>query len=434
MYFKNPVILFLLFTLAFIASIFSSDYSRILNSIKLDTYEYPTKLNEDLIKPLLSDISAQQIEKDLLKFINDLPGDRYYRSNNGYRASIYLRDYLVDLVNNAGDGIPKDMFEIDLFNHKWKQPSVIFKVNSGSNSNKHKKIIIGCHIDSINFKFYQNAPGVDDNLSGIVTVIQSIKQILKFSEKNKDILKNSIEFHFYAAEEIGSVGSTEIFKFYRQENYQVIAMLQQDMTGFITKSIDSGYDEHFGIITDYTSDSLMNFTKLIIDTYCGISYLETKCGKICSDHISALMFGYPGIYVLESKVDLSNPYIHTEHDTVEHINFNHMREHTKLTVSFMLELAINDEINRERGDKYDTMSFNYSDFLIMLMMNQTKRFLLATFFFTCIVGSIYIIIESKVSDLYNNSTNTTNTIPMGDDVIQPSPNLISNSNVDIKRD
>lgn len=371
---------------AFFFIIRSSEYSRLLTSIELKTYEYPTVLNPNTIHPIISGISSEEIESNLIQLINDLPKDRYYKSENGYNSALYVKQYLEDLT--AGfKGNQK--IEIRLFEHSWKQPSVILKVKGKSS----KSIIIGCHIDSINFKFFDNAPGVDDNLSGVVTVFQTTKHLVDAMNKGVIELENSVEFHFYAAEEVGSIGSADVMKNYHDENIEVIAMLQQDMTGYITKSIESGEVEHFGIITDYVSTSLMNFTKLIIENYCTIPYLETQCGKVCSDHISGLMYGYPSVYVLESKVELSNPFIHSAEDTIDKVNFEHMREHTKLTVAFTIELAISKsvEMTKERGNN-DHASFRYIDFLVLLMMHHTRTFVYAVVLFAASLSTMYIII------------------------------------------
>ena len=390
---SKPLVSLVFFSLALVALVYTSSYSRILKKIVLDTYVYPNKLHPEIVTPVLSLISTESIENDLKGFVHDLPGDRYYKSDNGRKAAMYVKDYLHNVVSSSAH---RERFEIEQFDHEWKQPSILFKVkrDAAVSSESDKKVIIGCHIDSINFKFYQDAPGVDDNLSGIVTVVQSIKQIVRLVEKEQILMKNSLEFHFYSAEEVGSLGSIQVFDAYRRRNIEVVALLQQDMTGYTQKSLDSGHEEHFGIIIDYVSQSLMQFTKKTIELYCDIPYLETQCEKICSDHISALMYGYPAIYVLESKVDLSNPFIHSAHDTIERIDYAHMLQHTRLTTAFALELAISDEITRRGTPPSDTASFKLIDYMILLMMHHTKRFVYAVLAFSCAVGSLYVLLTA----------------------------------------
>lgn len=86
----------------------------------------------------------------------------------------------------------------------------------------------------------------------------------------------AVEFHWYSAEEGGLLGSQAIFTEYAKRGYKVGAMLQQDMTGFVKKTLDAGKPESVGVITDYVDPGLTNFIKQVITTYCDIPFVETK--------------------------------------------------------------------------------------------------------------------------------------------------------------
>lgn len=383
---QKPILALFFFITVFIVLIFTSNNACILSSISLDTYIYPSKMMyTSTINPILENLDINDTINDMNIFIESLPSERYYKSENGYQSAMFVVKYLENLID--ANKLDTSIFEIETVTHQnWKQPSILFKLNGETDD----IVVIGCHIDSINFINFNEAPGVDDNLSGVVTVIQTIKQLIKYYNDTGKSFRSSIEFHFYAAEEVGSIGSTQVFKKYRENGKKVIAMLQQDMTGYVAKSIDNGYPEHFGLITDYSSSSLLQFTKLVIDNYCDIPYYETECNKLCSDHISALMNSYPGVYALESKVDLSNPFIHTNRDTIDKLDFNHILQHIKLTISFTVELGMATDIRLDSTGS-DSMSFKYVDFMILLMMHETKRFVYTVISFALCVGSIYVI-------------------------------------------
>ena len=417
----KPILTFWGLLIAFIICIYTSDYSKLLTSIPLDTYEYPKTFHPDIIYPILDNLSIDAIKLDLKMLINDLPTDRYYKSENGLKSAIYFQNYLQNLKDNIKSDTLRELIEIETFKHQWKQPSILFKLNnSKGNRNENKQtVIIGCHIDSINLQFSnKDAPGVDDNLSGIVVILETIKNIINYLEKEENNhLENSIEFHFYSAEEIGSVGSTEVFKQYRKENKQIIAMFQQDMTGYTEKTFQSGEVEHFGLIKDYASESMLSFTKLIIENYCSITYLETECGKICSDHISGLMYGYPSVYALESKLEYSNPYIHSINDTIEHIDFNHIMEHIKLTISLAIELTITKSTMVTDSKISDKVIFRYIDFMILLMMHHTKVFVYSVILFACVIASIYnLYLDYRKSLRDNDGNNQVNEIELPTEV------------------
>ncbi|TID20458.1 hypothetical protein CANINC_003575 [Pichia inconspicua] len=377
----KPLAISGLLSVLFLILTSTSEYHRLLGRIEVDTYEYPKELNVENFGFIVEKVDVSAIENDLLYLVDNLPSDRYYKSENGLVAANFIQTYLENLVADA----IKPVFKLHTFQHDWKQPSIILRANGELDDT----IIIGCHIDSINFRYYQDAPGVDDNLSGIVTVLQAIKQLIKLLNDDGIYMKNSVEFHFYAAEEIGAIGSTQVFRQYRKEGKQIVAMLQQDMTGYTQKSTDLGEREHFGLITDYESDSLAKFVRLIVEGYTTIPIMDTQCGKICSDHVSALMFEYPSVYVFESKVEYGNPFMHTNEDTIDKINFEHIKEHVKLTTAFMVEL-ITQQLPTTKWPK-DVIAFRYIDFIILVAMHETKRFVYMVIIFAAFVGSLYNI-------------------------------------------
>jgi bacterial leucyl aminopeptidase len=75
---------------------------------------------------------------------------------------------------------------------------------------------------------------------------------------------HTIEFHFYAGEEVGLLGSEDIFRQYRFQHRNVVAMLQQDMTGY-TALAAQFEGRHMGIITDYTNKDLSDFVRRVVE-------------------------------------------------------------------------------------------------------------------------------------------------------------------------
>ncbi|OUM54073.1 hypothetical protein BVG19_g3417 [[Candida] boidinii] len=311
----------------------------------LPVYDYPidnSSFHFGKVEKLINKIDTEKMYSDL----SVLTGfySRYYKSNYGLESALWVYGELLALATDNAK-----LYNVTLFEHEdFPQPSIIFKILgnpvSNSTSNDHTnesepipKIVVGCHLDSINLIMpnFLKAPGADDNGSGVVTVLEALRLIVK----NNLTFKNDVEFHFYAAEEGGLLGSAEVMKDYKDANAKIVAMLQQDMTGYTKKSLDKGFVEHFGLVTDHISLNLNDFLKLIIDNYCSIPYLETKCGYSCSDHSSALDNGFPSAFIFESQFELHNPYIHTVFDTIEKLNFLHIAEHVKLILGFVVELG-----------------------------------------------------------------------------------------------
>lgn len=77
-------------------------------------------------------------------------------------------------------------------------------------------------------------------------------------------MSNTIEFHWYSAEEGGLLGSQAIFSAYEKSGRDIKAMLQQDMTGYIHNTIAAGEPESVGVITDFVNPELTEFIKLVV--------------------------------------------------------------------------------------------------------------------------------------------------------------------------
>jgi leucyl aminopeptidase len=119
-------------------------------------------------------------------------------------------------------------------------------------------------------------------------------------------------------------------------------MLQQDMTGYVQKTLDNGQAEHVGVISDYVSVGFTEFIKIVIESYLSIPWVETECGYACSDHASALKNGYPSSFIIESEFKYSNPHIHSVGDTLDKLSFDHIAEFTKLVLGYSYELGFHD--------------------------------------------------------------------------------------------
>jgi len=299
---------------------------------------FPDKVSHnDTLSPLMKDLSKKQMRKHLEKFTSF--HTRYYRSTSGAESSAWLYQQVNDTIAASG-AMEKGGAHVDVFPHSWGQNSVIATIPGQSN----KTIVIGAHQDSINL-FLPSilaAPGADDDGSGTVTILEAPRVLVQ----NEDIISgrapNTIEFHWYSAEEGGLLGSQAIFSSYEKEKRDVKAMLQQDMTGYVTGTLEAGKPESVGVITDYVDKDLTEFIEKVITAYCSIPYLETKCGYACSDHASASKAGYPSAFVIESDFTYSDHKIHTTEDTIEYLSFDHMLQHARLTLGLVFELAFAD--------------------------------------------------------------------------------------------
>ncbi|RLV96290.1 putative aminopeptidase [Spathaspora sp. JA1] len=327
---------------SFLRSLFLSGAKQI-NVLKkpVPTYKYPeiVKANKSILG-LYEKIDTDLMFEKLSKFTSFYT--RYYKSESGLESADWLYQQILDIIEPI-----KNEVNITKVDHvEWDQYSIIVSIPGKGTTDK---VIVGAHQDSTNLLFpnLMKAPGADDDGSGTVTILESFRILVEAYVAKKFVPYNTLEFHWYSAEEGGLLGSIDVFSKYASQDEVVVGMLQQDMTGYTAGTISAGVEPHFGLITDYTSVGLNEFLKSVINVYNSIPYHESSCGYACSDHASALENGYPSAFLIESEMKYTNKYIHSVMDTVDRLDWDHIKEHVKLTIAYAYELSLATEVNQK---------------------------------------------------------------------------------------
>lgn len=298
--------------------------------VPIPEYAYPTKMKHGkLVKELNGKIDLELVKSNLANFTSFYT--RYYKSEHGLKSANWLFEKVSQLV------APISSAKVEKIHHKgWDQYSIIVSIPG----QVEDKVVVGAHQDSINLLFPNvlGAPGADDDGSGTVTTLEALRLVVSAISEGDFKPYNTLEFHYYSAEEGGLLGSIDVFSRYFEKKEIVVGMLQQDMTGYSQGMSDAGVEHHFGLITDYTTPSLNSFLKCVVDAYCSIPIHETECGYACSDHASALEKGYPASFFIESEFKYTSKQIHLVLDTMDRLDFNLVAEHIKLTVGYAIEL------------------------------------------------------------------------------------------------
>lgn len=134
---------------------------------------------------------------------------------------------------------------------------------------------------------------------------------------------NTLEFHFYSGEEGGTLGSRDVFQSYKRAGAQVLAVMNQDMTGYSPNNVIAVY-------TDYVDAGLSSYIQRLVPVYTQLPVITDRCGYACSDHQSAMDAGYPAAYVCDENMKDASPYIHSAQDTVSTLSFPHILQHAKV--------------------------------------------------------------------------------------------------------
>ncbi|KAH7186211.1 uncharacterized protein B0J16DRAFT_400232 [Fusarium flagelliforme] len=303
------------------------------SSLMALTPSYPTKLShQSNVAKMITKVKTKTMEKQLKKFSSF--HNRYFNSRYGVEAAQWLHKEVEKVIKKS----KHPLASVRLIQHQaWSQPSIVVSIPGKV---RLKTVVTGSHLDSVisNDRGAGRAPGADDNGSASIMLLNLLGAFLEDERIVKGDHLNTVEFHWYSAEETGLLGSQDIFNSYSRLGIQVEAMLNQDMVGY------KGRDgiERFGLVTDFTNAAQNDFLKLLIDEYADISYEESTCGYACSDHASAHRNGYPSSFLFETPFGNHNPYIHTPNDTMEYVDFDHVMQHAKVTAGFVYELAHKD--------------------------------------------------------------------------------------------
>lgn len=222
-------------------------------SQRIQRSQYPEEFfQKSKITPLLKELNKTNLQthlEHLTSFHN-----RWYNSTYGEASYHWLFSTILATISSTGahqygiTAIP--------FYHSWSRQHSIIVTILGQSS---KTIVVGAHQDSVNHEFRMEgrAPGADDDGSGTVTILEVLRVLLSDNDLAEGKAENSIEFHWYAAEEGGMLGSQELFLEYERRGRDVGAMLQQDMTGFYNKTIEK--QKEFGLMMDVGKMFALNY-------------------------------------------------------------------------------------------------------------------------------------------------------------------------------
>ena len=249
--------------------------------------------------------------------------NRYYRSESGAQVSAWLAERWRGFTDRPD-------VTVELFDQGYPQKSVILTIPGSTHPDEI--VVIGGHLDSIALGGNaSNAPGADDDASGIATLDHIAKTLLAADYRPE----RTLQFMAYAAEEVGLRGSQAIVRDYQRRGITVVGALQLDMTNY------QGSDRDIWLIDDFTSAAQNKFVAALIERYTTATWGIDRCGYACSDHASWDRVGVPASFPHETRSRDRNTQIHTARDTLEVSNNNaaHAAKFAELGAAYAIELA-----------------------------------------------------------------------------------------------
>ncbi|KAI9326246.1 hypothetical protein DFJ73DRAFT_909133, partial [Zopfochytrium polystomum] len=291
---------------------------------------------QSVVLPIAGNVSVPALTSWLTELSTSFK-TRYYQSPSGAKASQWIFDQAKHLAKKAAANVK---VSVKQFEHPWPQSSVIARIE-GEDAADAPVVVLSAHLDSVNHQnpWFGQSPGADDDgkaslLGGETRARTLIRP--PFPPICSLYKPRPIEFHWYAGEEGGLLGSQKVVAAYKRAGIPVFGVLQSDMTGYFP----SGETETIVVMTDFVDPALTRFLKALVETYAGVGWTETSCGFACSDHASWTKAGFPSAFMFESEFPASSPYVHTPVDDVSNVSFEHMAKFTKLAIAFAVEMSL----------------------------------------------------------------------------------------------
>jgi len=299
----------------------------------------PNLTHQPLVKPLFSHVSTKRMH-DVLKHMTAYY-NRYYGDTYGAQSAEWLHDHIAKIIDDSPFGTH---ISLEYFTHPFPQSSIIARFEPKVRNFSQPLTILGAHQDSANYLFpLLPAPGADDDCSGTVSILEAFRILAESGYIPKN---GPVEFHWYAAEEGGLLGSQAIARYKKEQKAPIGAMMEFDMTAFVARNAT----ESIGFIKTQADAALTDWTVKLSREYISIPADIYELGVGAgSDYMSYTKLGYPAAFASEGNPLAGgfpgdfDPYIHGINDTMDvddetgFFSLDHMARFSELAIAFAVE-------------------------------------------------------------------------------------------------
>jgi Iap family predicted aminopeptidase len=283
---------------------------------------------DSIISEYLSQVSADSIESYITHLQNFGSRDAQYTPTTKPVARWILKKFVsFGFLNSAIDS-----FKCEISGDTLWQYNVIAMMTGKVNPSR--VLIIGAHHDSYT-GIPNNAPGADDNASGVAGVLETARILKKNNFQNP----YTIKFITFAAEEYDMLGSRDYVNKAVSSGEDIQMMINFDMISFLLPDSVSGQwyiserkYQNAAWLIDLADYIRTNFT--ILAPYYKNGYY--------SDSDVFYQFGYPAVFLQEyygpyASAAGHHPFIHTINDVVSNYDMNYCAEIIKVGLGMLIK-------------------------------------------------------------------------------------------------
>lgn len=206
-----------------------------------------------------------------------------------------------------------------------------------------KIIVVGAHYDHLGGTTSKYYPGADDNASGVAGVLEIAEALVKVPH----LLKHTVLFQFYSAEEIGLVGSAyycnnPLFPRAQPDIRKHVAMINLDMIGYLRSSDEVTQTDMYRIYGGELPDDFDATRELNLKSLVGaLAEKYPFANRITgyrpggSDHAPFYRKGVPVAFFHTG----SHPHYHRVTDTPERLNYSGAESVARLAAELALDVV-----------------------------------------------------------------------------------------------
>ena len=288
--------------------------------------DFPVVTEENpIIREMMDQVNQDSLQATV-QHLQDY-GGRFFNSEEAYAAS----NWVASRMEALGLEVEQQDFSISSWVGSGPSAPNVIGIQRGT-LYPNTYVVCGSHFDSFTWDVMyggNNAPGADDNATGVASVLESARIMTQYE------FEYSIIYCAFGAEEEGLFGSEAYASRCQQEGMDIIGYFNNDMNGYLYGEIhiDCIYPETVAPIGDY----YMNVANVYFPEL-PVRHVNFNEGD--SDHTSFNNHGYMGIYPFEDYQNYS-PYIHTTSDVIgtSVTSFAMSQRYCQMNIGCLAEIA-----------------------------------------------------------------------------------------------
>lgn len=194
--------------------------------------------------------------------------------------------------------------------------------------------LVSAHIDDTSEKQNTQAPGADDNASGVAGVFV-VADILSQYE-----FKCTIRYALFSGEEQGLLGSDAYAHSAQTRGDAILGVLNLDMLAYNTPDSEAVIEMDTRSGVNQSKDQVLSsaVTNVILTYGIALSPVVYASNDDGSDHYSFWAHGFPAVLLIEDWAD-HTPYYHTTNDTLSTLNMAYYSAYVKAIVGTLAQLS-----------------------------------------------------------------------------------------------